>query len=61
VVNIAARLASAAGPGEILCTNVAATAAALATDDLEHRRLNLRGKSEATDVVVVAEEPTQTV
>jgi len=38
VVNIAARLASAAGPGEILCTNVAATAAALATDDLEHRR-----------------------
>lgn len=54
VVNVAARLASAAGAGEILCTTVAARAAVLPTEQLELRRLNLRGKSEATEVVVVS-------
>jgi adenylate cyclase len=54
VVNVAARLASAAGAGEILCTNAAASAAALPVGKLELRRLNLRGKTEATDVVVVS-------
>ena len=54
VVNVAARLASAAGAGEILCTSAAATAAALQINQLEQRRLSLRGKSEATDIVVVS-------
>jgi adenylate cyclase len=53
VVNVAARLASAASAGEILCTSIAANAAAFPTEGLELRRLSLRGKSEATDVVVV--------
>lgn len=53
VVNVAARLASAAAAGEILCTTAAAGAAELPTEQLELRRLNLRGKSEATEVVVV--------
>jgi adenylate cyclase len=53
VVNVAARLASAAAAGEILCTSAAASAAALPMEALELRRLNLRGKSEATEVVVV--------
>ena len=51
-VNVTARLASQAGPGEILVT---AEAAALAggTVGREHRSLQLRGKSGPTDVVVV--------
>jgi adenylate cyclase len=56
VVNVAARLASAAAAGEILCTTAAARAAVLPTEKLELRRLNLRGKSEATEVVVVSGE-----
>lgn len=56
VVNVAARLASAAVAGEILCTTAAAGAALLPTDGLELRRLHLRGRSAATDVVVVRSE-----
>jgi adenylate cyclase len=56
-VNVTARLASAAASGEILVTESAARAAGVATDDgpgrLERRRLDLRGKTEATDVFVV--------
>jgi adenylate cyclase len=52
-VNVTARLASAAGPGELLVTEATATASGLATSGLEHRALNLRGKSVATDVFVV--------
>jgi len=52
-VNVTARLASAAGSGELLVTRVAAEAARLATDGLEHRELALRGKTEATDVFVL--------
>jgi adenylate cyclase len=51
-VNVAARLASAAGAGEILVTAEAAAAA----EDMarrERRSLQLKGKSEPTDVVVV--------
>lgn len=54
VVNVTARLASAAAAGEILCTTEAARTALLPTDELEHRRLNLRGKSAATEVVVLS-------
>jgi adenylate cyclase len=51
-VNVTARLAAAAGPGEILVT-AAAAAAAGGIASREHRSLQLRGKSDATDVVVV--------
>ncbi|MDQ6794319.1 MAG: hypothetical protein M3067_05805 [Chloroflexota bacterium] len=52
VVNTAARLASAAGAGEVLVTAAAATAAVLDTERLERRHLELKGKREATDVFV---------
>jgi adenylate cyclase len=53
VVNTAARLASAAGAGEILVSREAADAAGLESAGLEHRSLELKGKSAPTDVVVV--------
>ncbi len=52
-VNVTARLASAAGPGELLVTDVAAHAAEIETGALEHRDLELRGKSERVPVVVI--------
>ena len=52
-VNITARLASAAGVGEILVTRAAASAAELTDAALERRTLDLRGRSESTDVVVL--------
>jgi adenylate cyclase len=53
VVNTTARLASVAAEGEILVTKSAADAAHLSDEALEHRSLQLKGKSEATDVVVL--------
>ncbi|MEP7158840.1 MAG: adenylate/guanylate cyclase domain-containing protein [Chloroflexota bacterium] len=52
-VNVAARLASAAGPGELLASGDAARAAALDTAGLERRNLELKGKREATEVYVL--------
>jgi adenylate cyclase len=53
-VNITARLASLAGAGEILVTEASAHAAALLTTDTQqHRHLDLRGRSDATDVLVL--------
>lgn len=52
-VNVTARLAASAGPGEILVTLAAAEAANLQTQGLERRELALKGKSEATSVLVV--------
>jgi adenylate cyclase len=52
VVNVTARLASVAAAGEILVTTAAATAADLPAD-LPRRSLDLKGKSQATEVVVV--------
>jgi adenylate cyclase len=53
-VNVTARLASAAGKGEILLTDATARAAKLAPGEpLERRHLDLRGRSETTDVVVL--------
>ena len=59
-VNVAARLASAAGAGEILLTDAAARAAGRASG-LEQRSLDLRGKSAVTDVRVLtlAAEPRE--
>jgi adenylate cyclase len=53
VVNTAARLASAAGAGEILVSRDAAHAAGLELELLAHRSLALKGKSTPTDVVVL--------
>jgi adenylate cyclase len=58
-VNTTARLASAAGAGEILLTTMAAQAAEL-EDDLERRALELKGKQEVVDVVTVTVSPTVT-
>lgn len=56
-VNSAARLSSAAGPGEVLVSRAAATSAGFATDGLESRRLELRGRVEPMDVVVAGPTP----
>lgn len=56
-VNTTARLASAAGQGEILVTAAAAASAGLAADGLERRSLTLKGKSEPTDVLVLRVGP----
>ena len=54
-VNVTARLASAAARGEILVTESAARAGSLGSSQAtERRRLDLRGKAEATDVIVLS-------
>jgi adenylate cyclase len=52
-VNSAARLSSAAGASEVLVSVASADASALDTGDLERRQLELRGRTEPMDVVVV--------
>ena len=52
-VNVTARLASAAGHGEVLVTLDAAQAGGLALAGLEQRQLELKGKSVRTSVVVL--------
>ncbi len=51
--NTTARLASAAGPGEVLVSDAIAARAELDTSDLEKRSLELKGKRESVDVWVV--------
>jgi adenylate cyclase len=48
-VNIAARLTSVAGAGEILISDAAAKAGGLDTSGLEQRTLELRGRKEAVE------------
>jgi adenylate cyclase len=52
-VNVAARLASAAGAGELLVTDAAVSDARLDTAGLEHRSLELKGKTGTTEVLVL--------
>ena len=52
-VNVAARLASAAGPDEVLVTIEAAKAGDLDVRGLEQRDLDLKGKAGRTSVVVL--------
>jgi adenylate cyclase len=52
-VNVAARLASAAGAGELLVTDTAAASAGIRVAGLVHRSLELKGKTGATDVLVL--------
>jgi adenylate cyclase len=52
-VNVTARLASAAGRGEVLLTDSAMQASGGVSSHLEQRQLDLRGKSVITDVHVL--------
>ena len=53
VVNTTARLASLAGPGELLVSRAAADAAGNVASDAERRTLEVRGREAAIDVVVL--------
>jgi adenylate cyclase len=53
-VNIAARLASEAGPGEILISEATCAAAKFNGEGLERRQMELKGKSEPIGVRVVS-------
>lgn len=53
-MNVTARLASAAGAGEVLITEQACNRAGIVTLDLEHRELALKGKKQALAVWVLA-------
>ena len=53
IVNATARLASAAPAGELLLSVDAARAADRAVGDIEHRQLDLRGRQEPLEVVVL--------
>ena len=52
-VNIAARLGSAGAAGELLVSTATAASAGLDTTGLETRRLELKGRAEPVDVVVL--------
>ncbi len=52
-VNVAARLATAAGRGELLVSAAAASSAHQEANDLERRSLDLKGKSESVEVLVL--------
>jgi adenylate cyclase len=52
-VNTTARLASAAMAGEVLISTAAADAAATPTDGLERRTLDIRGRTEPIEVMVL--------
>jgi class 3 adenylate cyclase len=52
-VNIAARLASNAKSGEVLISDAAYAASGLDLTEIEHRQLELKGKSEPTSVRVL--------
>lgn len=56
-VNIAARLATEAGAGELLVPEAAARDAGITTLDAELRTLQLKGKTEPTRVVVLSPSP----
>jgi adenylate cyclase len=52
-INIGARLADSAGVGEILASLQLTQMIGLDTADLEHRKLNLKGKTEPFEVAVI--------
>ena len=49
-VNVAARLASLAAPGEALISEATFAAGDVQSEDLEHRKLELRGRTEPVEV-----------
>jgi adenylate cyclase len=56
-VNVAARLASHAGSGEVVVSEATGTAAGLDTEGLDRRQLDLKGKSEPVDAWVIHVAP----
>jgi len=52
-VNITARLASAAAAGEVIVSVAAAEAAGIATEQLQRRTVEIRGRTEPIEVVVL--------
>lgn len=52
-VNTAARLASQAGPGEVIVSDISIQAAGLATVDLPARHLQLKGRTEPVNAWVI--------
>lgn len=52
-INVGARIASAAGPGELLASLELCRMANVETDGFEQRELSLKGKQEPRDVVVI--------
>lgn len=58
-VNIAARLASQAGAGEILISEAAYSASGLELENLAHRQLDLKGKSESIRVHILGVNPEE--
>jgi adenylate cyclase len=57
-VNITARLASQAGPGEILISEASYTAANLNREDLEGRQMELKGRNEPIGVRILRVDPS---
>ena len=53
VANVAARLASQAGPGEILISEATRSAAGVERDGLEFRHLALKGRAEPVDAWIL--------
>jgi adenylate cyclase len=56
IVNVTARLAAAAGAGEVLVNELAARESGLDTAAVEQRTLELKGKTQPTSVYVLAAE-----
>jgi adenylate cyclase len=54
-VNTTARLASAAGPGEIIVSSAALAHAGMKLQDAERRQMELKGKAEPIEVAVLRE------
>jgi adenylate cyclase len=53
VVNLTERLASTAVAGEVIVSVAAAEAAGLVTDDLERRTVEIRGRTDPIEVIVL--------
>lgn len=53
-VNITARLASQAGPGEVVLSEATRTAAGLEPREMQYRQFSLKGKSELVDAWVMS-------
>jgi adenylate cyclase len=60
-VNVTARLATLAGAGEVLATQATMRAAGVDAAAMERRRLDLRGRSEGTEVAVLRPKDSERI
>jgi adenylate cyclase len=58
-VNVASRLGSVAGPGELLVSRAAWVAAGLALDGADIRSLEVKGRAEPLDVIAIRERESR--